>query len=145
MSEPADLLAALVIYLKADAGLTGFINGEVFGGELPREENVDMPQRCVVLNLAGGGMLGRAYQDYGDRRVDTFCYGRTLHEAEQVHMKVRAALKQLTRAKVVTPSGNVLIHWARLSSDGATGRDPETTWPLSLASYQVLAGDTANA
>lgn len=141
MSDPADLIGALITYLKANAALATLVGAKVFGGEVPAKEVVNMPQKCVILNAAGGGMIGRGYQDYGDRRIDTHCYGATIHDSETVHLAVRAALKTLTRVK----ANGVLIHWARLSSDGAGGHDPITDWPLTLASYQVLAGDTANA
>lgn len=138
---PADVVAAVVAFLNADAAVAARTQGRVYGGELPRDQNVSMPQPAVVLRPAGGGALGRAYQQFGDQRIDAYSYGATVRDAWLLHLDVRAALKQMRRQ---TLAGTVL-HWARISSDGTTAIDPVTQWPCATASYQVLAGDLAVA
>lgn len=138
MAAP-DPIAALVAFLKADADVAALAGTRVFAGELPRTENTAMPRQAVVLGPAGGGALGGGYQRYGDGRVDAYCYGATPRESWVLYLAVHVALKQLRRE---VHSG-VLLHWARPSAGGATGRDPETDWPLTLSSWQVLASEVA--
>lgn len=134
----ANPLAALVAYLRADADVAALVGVRVFGRELPRAETDAMPRQAVVLKRAGGGLLGRGYQEYGDIRVDVYCYGATGLEADELHDEVRAALKHRLRATV---AAGVLLHWARPSSDGSSGREPDTDWPLTVSSWQLLSSD----
>lgn len=133
-----DVIGAVRTYLIADGGVSAATGGRVFGGELDHDEAALQPRAAVVLRYAGGGALGRA-QNFGDRRIDLDCYGATAKEAADVWDACRMALKALTRRKV----GNVLLHWAALSADGASGHDPQTGWPLCLGTFQVLAADIA--
>ncbi|MGH3029273.1 MAG: hypothetical protein ACRDNE_00625 [Gaiellaceae bacterium] len=130
----ADPLAAVIRFLKADTAVQARTSGRVFGGELPKTEITSMPRVAVLLRPAGGGLIGRAYQGYGDKRVDIDCYGSTPNEGWLLHLDVAAALKDL-RHEV---HADVLLHWARASSDGMTARDPKTDWPLTYSSWQVL-------
>lgn len=134
-----DPVTAVKDYLLADAGVSAQVGTRVFAGELPRSEVESMPRRAIVVRPAGGGLLGRAYQRYGDTRIDMSCYGATPHEAWALYRVARSALKHLRRAVV----GDTLLHWARVSSDGTTLRDADTDWPVTLASWQVLGAETA--
>jgi hypothetical protein len=137
MSALADPIEALVTWLKADADTAALVGTRVFGGELPTAQNASMPRRCVVIQPAGGGIMGNAYQDYGDFRVDVDCYGETPYEAWRTYLAVAGALKHLNREL----SEGVLLHWARASGKGVSGRDPDTDWPITFASFQVLAAE----
>lgn len=137
MSDPVDPIAAIVNFLKDDDAVDDRCAGRVFGGGLPREQNESMPRTAIVVAPAGGGLMGRAYQDYGDVRVDIICYGATLHQAWQTRLEAARALKHLRRENV----NGVLLHWARESSGGHNFRDPETQWPTSVCSFQVLAAE----
>ena len=134
-----DPIAAVRSILLSDATIEPLVGDRVFGGAIPADENAAMPRACVLLSPAGGGLIGRGYQDYADTRIDTHCYGSTPHEAWMLHLAVRAVLTQLRRQV----SNSVLIHWARISSDGALARDHAKEWPLCYASYQVLAATVA--
>ena len=140
MSQP-DPLNAVYKMLRADTALTARVATRVFNKELPASEGTSMPRACVVISPSGGGALGRAYQQFGDVRVDVFCYGATLNEAWLVYLDVKAVMKNV-RADVWA---TVLIHWARESSGGALARDPSTQWPVCLSSYQVLVAEIAAA
>lgn len=135
---PAEPIAALVTFLKADRAVAARVGTRVFGGELPRSENESMPRQAVVISPAGGGALGGGYQAFGDRRVDIDCYGSTGRESWLLYLDVHAALKALRREV----HSRVLLHWARISADGSTGRDPDTDWPLTISSWQVLSSET---
>jgi hypothetical protein len=37
----------------------------------------------------------------------------------------------------------VLIHWALCTTDGTSGHDPQTTWPICVGTFQVLAAEVA--
>jgi hypothetical protein len=136
-----DPIAALVAWLKVDAALAALLDGRIFGGELPREQIASMPRPALVLRPAGGGLLGRAFQDFGDVRVDVECYGAVSRQAWEVNLAAYQALKHLSRVV----SAGVLLHWAQPSSKGVLARDPSTDWPVCLASYQVLAAEVPAA
>ncbi|MEQ8834274.1 MAG: DUF3168 domain-containing protein [Miltoncostaeaceae bacterium] len=134
MPEP---IAALVALLQTDPPTAALTSGRVYGGELPREEVPQMPRAAVVLRPAGGGLLGRAYQAWGDVRVDVDCFGATPKAAWDLHRAVRTAMKAMRREV----HDGTLIHWARLSADAVLARDPDTDWPTAPSSWQVLAAD----
>jgi hypothetical protein len=136
VAEP-DPLAALVSFLRADEAIAERLGSRVFAGELPREENDQMPRMAIVLNPAGGGLIGNGYQAYGDKRIDVDCYGQTKRESWLLYLDLHAALKGLRRAV----HEEVLLHWARLSSGGRALRDPRTDWPLTISSWQILASE----
>jgi hypothetical protein len=52
---------------------------------------------------------------------------------------VYAALKGMGTTVV----GQVLIHWAICTADGTSGHDPQTTWPVCVGTFQVLAAEVA--
>lgn len=139
MTTAIDPIAGIRAFLLADTSVDTITAGRVFGGELPRTENVDMPRTCIVLAPAGGGAFGRAFESYGDVRVDVICYGATKQEAWSVLIAARWAFKQMRRSVQNT----VLLHWARESAGGTLGEDPETQWPTAVCSFQVLAAETA--
>lgn len=138
MSQP-DPLNAVYAMLKADAAVTARVAARVFNKELPAGEDASMPRACVVISPSGGGALGGGYQQYGDVRVDAWCYGATLNEAWLVYLDVKAVMKAVKRTRWAT----VLVHWAKESSAGTLARDPVSQWPLCLSSYQVLVAEIA--
>lgn len=135
-----DVVGAVRTYLLADAGVTAATSGRVYGGELDHDEQAQQPRAAIVLRYAGGGLLGRG-QLYGDRRLDIDCLGADPKEAAAVWDACRTALKALQRQKV----SGVLLHWAALSSDGVSGHDPQTGWPVCVGTFQVLAADITAA
>lgn len=134
----ADPIEALVALLRADAPLAELVVGRVYGGEIPRAAVAAMPQRCVLLDPAGGGFIGQAFQDYSDIRVDVHCYGETRRDAWHVHLACRDALKQM-RSQTIA---GVRLLWARSAGGGVLAREPDTEWATAVSSWQVLAGET---
>lgn len=132
-----DPLPAIRQILLADTTVAALTDGRVYGDELNRGENADMPRAAIVIADAGGGALGGAYQRYGDTRIDLVCYGPTRREARLLYLAAKAVLKQLTR----TVSVECVLHWARESAGGHTGIDPDTQWPACLSVWQVLASE----
>lgn len=136
MTDVVGEIGAVVAFLIADENVSEVVpDSKIFGSKLPVGEVPTMAERCVIVKGAGGPADG-TLQDGGWRRIDTFCYGPTVTEAEIVHVAVRRALRQMQRFA----SGDTLLHNARLSSNGAAGTDPDTGWPLVLASYLVRYG-----
>jgi hypothetical protein len=133
-----DPIAASVAFLLSDAPLVTLVGSRVFGGELPAREAEHMPRAAVVLKPAGGGLLGTGTIDVGDTRLDVDCYGATPLDAWTVYLAVYGALKGLTRGAYAS----TVLHWARPSSRGTLARDPDTDWPVTVSSWQVLAGES---
>lgn len=121
--------------------MAALVSTRVYGGELPKGDVALMPRATVVVKRAGGGVIGTAYQDYSDVRVDVIGYGANLLQADQVFLTVHDALKHMRSAVYAS----TLLHWARLSAGAFTGRDPDTDWATCLSSWQVLASEVAAA
>lgn len=138
----SDVIGALRDYLLSEGDVTTLTGARIYGGSIKDTDVAAMPRATVILSPAGGGLLGNAYQDYGDTRVDVDCYGEDSFQAYALYLAVYAALKHLRR----TIAGDqVLLHWARASSKGTEARDPETDWPLVTSSWQVLAAEVPAA
>lgn len=136
----ADIIAALVTFLRADAPLTVLVGARVFGLELPVDEAKSMPRPAVVLQASGGSTLVEgSYVEHTAQRIDAFSYGETPFEAERVSRAVFDALKALQR-KV---SAGVLIHWCDPAGGYANIRDPGTKWPINFQSFQAFHAETA--
>lgn len=133
-----DIIGALRAFLLADAGVTA-ITTNVYAGSLPRSViEANATPTCVILRRAGGGSIGSP-NNFGDKRIDVDCYGVNEKAASDLYDAVYAALKGLQR-KVVN---QVLLHWANCVADGTSGHDPQTTWPVCVGSFQVLAAEVA--
>lgn len=131
---PPDPITALVEFLSDDEAITARAAGRVFGGELPESENDSMPRAAVVISPAGPPTMGLAFQRYSDLRVDVDCYGATPSEAFDLYRDVKSALKNLSGATY----NEMRLYWCRQSAGPSEGRDPDTDWPMSLSSWQVL-------
>jgi hypothetical protein len=132
-----DPIAAVVGFLGADSAIGALAEDRIWGGELPPEYIQHWPGAATGAPPPGGGLLGRGYQQYGDHRIDVDCYGTTRPSSYKLYLAVRRALKDLRRAV----HDDALLHWARVSSEGRTLVDPNTGWPLTIASWQVLVGE----
>jgi hypothetical protein len=140
MPDPANPIAALVTFLKADASVASLAGTRIWGGELPRSviEGASAVPIAIVVDPGGGTQShGRGYQEYGDTRIDIRCYAPSPAAAYNLYLAANAALKQLTRRTV----GGVVLHWARQAGGPLTLRDGDTDWPYVFASYQVLAAE----
>lgn len=140
MAKPSPA-RALVAYLRGVPAIATIVDTRVFLEELPQAESKEMPRPAIVVASAGGGLMGHG-QLYGDRRFDLLCYAESAARSRDLYEEVRAAMKALLRETVAdTSTTAVLLHWARISTDGTTSRDPKTDWPVTGSSWQVLASD----
>ncbi|MBS3927092.1 MAG: hypothetical protein KGZ65_00105 [Sphingomonadales bacterium] len=138
MSTAPSPILALVEHLKADTTVAEEVGERVFGSELPEDECDSMPEASIVVKRAGGlDVIGQGFQEYGDIRVDVLCYAATPFLAEDLHLAVHPAMKQLRR----TVYGDCVLHWARSSGGAIPLRDPDTDWPFTFSSWQVLVGE----
>lgn len=131
MSIP-DPIALIVELLKANEAIAALAGANVFGGGLPA--GFVMPQAAVVVTPAGGPGR-RGAEGWRRNRIDTICYGATLHESWEVHLAVREALETMP------PTG--ALKEAHITSDGSNALDPVELWPTAYASYLVLSTVTA--
>lgn len=133
-----DPIEAVLEVLKSDADVAALAADRVSGGELPRGLVASMPQAAVVVAPAGGPGR-RGYMDFAQVRVDVDCYGATPKDAWMLHLAVRTALKHMQRTVV----NGVLLHSADVTADGASGRDPDTDWPVTVSSYLLSVAEIA--
>ncbi|MCZ7538240.1 MAG: hypothetical protein M5T61_21420 [Acidimicrobiia bacterium] len=141
MTALVDPIDALVSWLRLDSDLVALVGGRVYGGQVPQFENASMPRPLVTVNPAGGGFLGRS-QDYGDRRIDVDCYGQTRPESWAVYLASRGRASSISNAS--SPTG-CSWHWANEASRGTSGVEPDTDWPVTYSSWQLLASDVLAA
>lgn len=134
----ADPTKALAAYLKATVG--DLVSGRVYRPELPQPVDKSMAQACLVIRPAGGGkMFGQGQLRVFDPVIDVICYGGSALEAHEVALAVVIALKQLT----VGVWENCKLYWARVAGGPLPLLDPQTLWPASLVSTQVMHAQTA--
>jgi hypothetical protein len=133
-----DIVGALRTFLLADGGVSA-ITTNVYAGSLPRSVvEANATPTCVIIRRAGGGAIGSPNQ-FGDKRIDVDCYGVNEKAASDLFDAVYAALKGMGTTVV----NQVLLHWANCVADGTSGHDPQTTWPVCVGSFQVLAAEVA--
>lgn len=126
------------MFLKADAAVAALTAGRVFGDEIPADQTVSMPRKCIVVEPSGGSnTYGSGFQEYGDTRVDFRSYGETPYEAGRVQRAAYGALKQLRRQV----HAGVLLHWAKRSGGPLALRDPDAGWSYRFESFQVLTAE----
>lgn len=137
MTATVEPIRALRKYLVAETTMP-----RLYLEELPSSLTNEMPVEVALLRSSGGGIMGNANR-FGDLRVDLICYGKTQSLARRTYSQYRMALKSLDRVAVTdgTSNGRVLLHWARIASDGVTGLDPMTNWPVCASSWQLLTSD----
>lgn len=133
--NPLDGLGA---YLKANGAVTTRVGTRVYWPKLPPSQNAVMPIPTIVLRPSGGyGIYGHGTLQIGDSRIDTDCFGATGAESWQVHLVVRAALKNLAP----NTTAGVRLLSCYVSAGGMTAEDPDTKWPLTIASYTLVASE----
>jgi hypothetical protein len=125
-----DPISDLVALLREDSAVAALAGENVFGGGLPHDARIAMPQPAVVVKPAGGPGR-RGYNLYRTTRIDTVCYGTTLKQSWDLHLAVRELLEELRRPGA--------IFWVTVSSDGANAIDPVEQWPTCFASYLVMS------
>lgn len=131
----ADLVAALVALLLADAGVAALAGAYVFGAELPAGVTDEMPRKALVVVPSGGvSLTGASYVAHDTQRIDLFAFGATPIEAEALLQAGTEALRGIRRVV----SAGVLIHWAQTAGGFALARDPDAAWPRAFRSFQVF-------
>lgn len=133
----ADPTTAVAGYLLAQVG--SLVEGRVFRPRLPDTEEANMPRACLVVMPAGGyARFGGATLAVGDPRVDVLAYGSTELEAQNVAREALLALKRLRQH---------VVEGCRLYSARVSGVvpliDPDTAWPYTMVTAQVMCADTA--
>lgn len=132
-----DWFGAVRTFLAADSATNTITGGRIYGGSLPDDELGNQPRAALILRRAGGGVMGNGQQT-GDKRLDIHAYGADEKQASDVFDAAYEALKYRLRRQLI---GNVLIHYANVSSDGADGHDPQTGWPITIGSFNLLVAE----
>ena len=131
----ADVVAAIVAFLLADADISSEVDGRGFGGELPADEAAWMPRKAFVVRASGGASLtGGSFAEVDTQRLDVLTYGATPAEAGALNDLIALKLRRMQRAVVM----QTLIHWVKSAGGYSSGREPETEWPRTFRSFQVL-------
>ena len=131
----ANVAAALVAFLKADADVAAEVGGRVFGSKIPAAEAAAMPRKAVAVTPSGGPSLtGGSTVEHDTQRIDVFSYGATDIEADQLGRTVALALRRLDRST----TGAVLIHWVQSAGGYALDTDPDADWPSAFQSFQAF-------
>lgn len=131
----ADIVAALVALLAAEASVTDVAGDRIYGGELPADQAQYMPRDALVIGPSGGTSLtAGSFVEADAQRFDLLSYGPTTNAAAALGRVAATALRRTRRG---VHSG-VLIHWVRSAGGFSTARDPLTAWPRSFQSFQVF-------
>lgn len=111
------------------------ISSEIQGGS----DGWMMPTRAIVLRKAGGPVIGDDYTlGLKTTRIDTFSYGATGKEADDVWAMLDAILVPATGSR----SASFTLHGCTISdirpeADALAQTDPQTGWRRVWAPYQV--------
>lgn len=135
-------MQALREFLLADSAVATMVGERVFANEMPDTEAVLMPRKVILIQSAGGAYLSqanRSYMEIDARMKDVRCYGETPYESRRLFDAVNDALKNMRRHL----QGGCLLYSAVKIGGPTTVREPNDEWPLSFASYQVLAAEVA--
>ena len=139
MTAAPDPIDAVITFLEDDADVAAGAPSRIVGSKLTAAIVDGMPQKAVMVLLAGGSGTDDGYLAFGRIRVDVRTYGATDAEARALHLIVHRALKNLRRQVVA----GVLLHSASRIGGPIGQRDPATDWPFVLATYQVGYGEVA--
>jgi hypothetical protein len=137
MTAAPDPMDALLTFLLTDTDLAADVGELVFGSKLPPEIVGGMPQRCILLLLAGGSGDDDGYLRFGRIRFDVRTYGDTDAAARILHLLAHRVLKNLNRRV----SAGVLLHAATRVGGPIADREPNTDWPFVLSTYQLGYGE----
>lgn len=135
-------VGAIRQFLLNDPDVAAIAGTKVFGNEVPESENATMPKAVVLINSAGHGRVNANYIPVNNTIKDIRCYGKTPYESNMLFMVVAHALKQLRRT-VVTQNGlpDTILYSAMLVSGQFSAREPDTEWPVSWGSFEILVSE----
>jgi len=140
----ADILPAVLDYLRNDVDVTALVGTRVYGVEAPNEPPFDANGnllRFVVVSPAGTGLgwYQRSDVPISSDRYEVRCYGPSHYEALRVYRAVHPALRQMSRH---TRNGVQLFN-AQQTGGPMSLRDPDAHWPFVLAYYTIVASEVA--
>jgi hypothetical protein len=130
-----DVLVAVRAFLLADTDISA-LTAKVFVGELPQEENIEMPQKCIVMR-GSGGSDNNDYREIVKPRIDIYAYGETYEEAGKVDLAVYSAMKHLMRKTI----SGTLLHSVACGGGPIQVKHSGTGWSIVWRSYTVTASD----
>ena len=132
-------ITAIVAFLKADTDVATEVGTRVFGAELPEDETVLMPRKCLVIAGSGGPATGLSRLSINTIRIDIKGYGPTPELAWGPYLAAHNALKQL----VPTKQDTALLYDAHVAGGPSQLRDSDLEWPLVFGSFEVRHSELA--
>lgn len=135
----ADVVAALVALLKAQAPVAALVGQDIFGGELPPKMTARMPARAIVLAHSGGTSLtAGSFAEFDTVRVDLFAHGETPSQAVELLLAGSLALRRARRGVWPRTGSGMLIHWVSPAGGPMPARDSALAWPRAFQPFQVM-------
>ena len=131
-----DWLAAVIAYLQADPDVTALCPAAAIRQTPPND--LGAPTYAVSVQRSGG-YGARATVPLMDTRVDVRCYGPTPYESVRLWRAVHAALEGDRQANGFTAAGCRVLN-ITLSSAPIDDLVDES-WPLTIASYEMLVSE----
>lgn len=131
-----DITQALVIYLKADAGVLALVGAGVYGIEIDPEEAPDMPFKTVTVRPEGG-LVNRGTVPMVRPRFEFWSTAATFKEAAEIDGAVYDALMAIKREQI----GTVGIHAALPAGGHRASREASTGWRAIVRAAEIIAED----
>lgn len=129
-----DPIESLAAWLRTETAVVAAVaTDRIYRGELPDGTYTYMPRAAVIVSAAGGPG-DRTIMNLARQRIDIRVYGKRLETARALYNVVHQALKHLAREVV----SGALLHSVVLEAQAIETREPQTSWPLVVASYQLL-------
>lgn len=131
-----DVLDALIVYLKADAGVAALVGTKVYGIEIAPNRAEDMPEKTITVRPEGGNPRPGTVP-IAQPRYDFWSTAETYLEAVEVDRAVFDALVALRRETTDT----VLLHCALPAHGHRATREPTTGWRAVVRAATVVADE----
>lgn len=133
----ANLATGVAYALLDDQAINDLVSGRVFRPAIPEQDTAAMPQPCVVVTPAGGGVrFGGSSFLATDPRADIRVYGETGQDASDTADVVAAFLRNLPRVV----SRGIVIYSLTVTLPTPMV-DPDSDWPFSFLTASGLMGE----
>lgn len=142
LADIANPVTATRAILKASALVAEACGGTavVHGSEIPDARASAMPERCMVVQSAGGrGLVGsRDNVPISSKRLDIVCYGRTRVEADSLAFVAEHVLKRWVSRRA---SNRAYVHGYEIVAGPVPFEHPDTGWIASTVTVIVQLAD----
>lgn len=136
-------IGALRAYLTAQSQLNTMVGGRIYGHEIPDFESKDMPRKVILINSVGRGNQNTGYLPLDNTLKDIRCYAESPYESARLYDLVKVIMREMTRTEVLPAAGlaPVVLYNAFVVAGGFTNREPDTNWPVTFGTFNVLVSE----